>query len=327
MKYLKKHLYIFCILVLNLTISATNKTIKPPHLQKGDTVAIVAPAGFLKDKDAIKDGIVLLKEWGLNVVLGEHLFNKHNHFSGTDKERTSDLQKALNDSSIKAIWCARGGYGTNRVVSNLDFTSFLKNPKWIIGYSDITILHNAIHNLGVETIHGFMASSSSSINQSEINKTLKKALFGGKISYKVSSSTYNKTGNAEGVLVGGNLAILSSLLGTPYTLDTEDKILFFEDIGEYLYKIDRMVISLKMNGYFDNCKGIIIGSINKIPENDPRFVLTVEEIILNALEGENIPVLFDFPAGHIEENNSLIMGRKVSLKVGKKTSKVKFECE
>lgn len=320
------------VLLISITIENSysknnlkmSEFIKPSYLQKGDTVAIVAPASAIKDSTSIKNGIELLKSWGLNVVYGKHLFDKQNHFAGSDLNRTTDFQEAMDNPNIKAIWCARGGYGTVRIIEGLNFEKFIENPKWIIGYSDVTVLHNHIHSLGIETIHGIMATSSSSIENTDVSNSLKNALFGHKLSYKFHSSEKNRIGEETGILIGGNLSLLAAMLGTPSDLNTSNKIIFIEDIGEQLYRIDRMIMSLKQNDYFKNCNGVIIGGITDIPENDPPFGISVEDIILNAIGNKDIPVIFDFEAGHIKNNFSLILGREISIKSGKKNSKVVF---
>ena len=302
---------------------AQEKLKTPPYLQIGDTIAIVAPAGVLKNRvEMVNSAKRLAESWGLKVVLGEHLFNQNNHFSGTDEERAIDFQKALDNSNIKAIWAARGGYGCVRIIDKLDYSAFLKQPKWIVGYSDITAFHSQIHNLGVETIHGMMASSIEDKPQ-EIIETIssfKRVLFGEQISYKIPLSVYNRIAILEndkvlkGQLVGGNLALLTSMLGSSTQLNTEGKILFIEEIGEYKYAIDRMLQSLKRAGYFKNLKAVIVGDMSNIKKNTTSWGSTIEQLILDVLPKET-PVLFDFPAGHESENRALIFGRGIELAI------------
>lgn len=302
---------------------AQEKLKTPPYLQIGDTIAIVAPAGVLKNRvEMVNSAKRLAESWGLKVVLGEHLFNQNNHFSGTDEERAIDFQKALDNSNIKAIWAARGGYGCVRIIDKLDYSAFLKQPKWIVGYSDITAFHSQIHNLGVETIHGMMASSIEDKPQ-EIIETIssfKRVLFGEQISYKIPLSVYNRIAILEndkvlkGQLVGGNLALLTSMLGSSTQLNTEGKILFIEEIGEYKYAIDRMLQSLKRAGYFKNLKAVIVGNMSNIKKNTTSWGSTIEQLILDVLPKET-PVLFDFPAGHESENRALIFGRGIELAI------------
>ena len=323
-------LFIFSLLFNSFGYSQTNTSYtslkKPAYLKTGDTIAIVAPAGILKDKEPIEKAVKLVKSWGLHVVLGEHLFGNNFHFSGTEKERIKDFQTALDSKNVKAIWCGRGGYGTVRIIDDLDFTEFKKNPKWIIGYSDITVLHNHIHNLGYETLHAMMPVNMKVEEKKRLKtvKTFKKALFGKPLKYKIKESDYNKVGEAKGQLVGGNLSILQSLLGSVSSINTNQKILFFEDVGEYLYHIDRMVYALKRSGYFENCNGIIIGDMTNIKKNSKPFGQTVEEIVLEATKEYNFPILFGFPAGHDDINKALFLGREIKMNVKKQHSTVKF---
>lgn len=308
------------------SVSHSQNLIKPAYLKIGDTIAIVAPAGILRDKQPIKKAVKLIESWGLHVVLGKHLFGNNFHFSGTDSERIEDFQNALDAKNIKAIWCGRGGYGTVRIIDALDFTAFKKYPKWIIGYSDITVLHSHIHNLGFETLHAMMPVNMKVEEKKRVKtvKTFKKALFGKPLKYKIKESKYNKIGEAKGQLVGGNLSILQSLLGSVSSINTKGKILFIEDIGEYLYTIDRMVYALKRSGYFNECSGIILGDMTNIKDNSTPFGQTVEEIVLEATKEYNFPILFGFPAGHDNINKALLLGRKIKMKVSKQKSTVIF---
>ncbi|WP_372745197.1 LD-carboxypeptidase [Lutibacter sp.] len=300
--------------------------IKPAYLKVGDTIAIVATAGIIKDKSPILKAKELAESWGLKVILGKNTFNQAHHFAGSDADRTNDLQLVLDNKNVKAIWCARGGYGTVRIIDKIDFTEFKKHPKWIIGYSDITVLHSHIHNLGFETLHAILGTSldfNEEKNKPSI-ESFKKALFGEQLTYTVKESSYNKMGHVKGQLVGGNLSILQSLLGSKSSINTKDKILFIEEIGEYHYQIDRMLYALKRAGYFDNCKGLIIGGISKIRKNTTPWGQTIEALILDVTKEYNFPILFDFPAGHDIENNALILGRDIDLYVTKEFSVVKF---
>jgi muramoyltetrapeptide carboxypeptidase len=303
-----------------------SELMQPPYLHKGDTVMILATAGILKDSTLIENGIAVLKDWGLNFKLGKNLFKQNHHFAGSDKERIADLQEAVDNADIKAIWCARGGYGTVRIIDRIDFSKFIENPKWFIGFSDVTVLHSEIHKLGRESIHALMPSTikPDDDEQKKAIKSLKNALFGNNLIYRIDSSKFNKEGEAKGQLVGGNLSILYSLLGSKSSISTGGKILFIEDLGEYVYHIDRMLMNLKRNGYFDNCAGLIVGAINDIRENDVDFGKTIEEVILDAVKEYHFPVCFDFPAGHITDNRALIIGRVVILKVKEKKVIIKF---
>jgi muramoyltetrapeptide carboxypeptidase len=311
----------------------TNELMTPPYLQEGDTIAIVAPAGILKDReDTIQKAKELAENWGLIVVLGSNLFNQNNHFSGTDNERFQDFQEALDNKNIKAIWSARGGYGSVRILDKLNFTEFIAHPKWIIGYSDITAFHNHIHNLGIETMHGMMATSLEEIPEEilETKASFKKALFGEELKYSIPSSEDNRNAilNSgeilKGQLIGGNLSILTSMLGSNSQLLTEGKILFIEEIGEYKYSIDRMLQSLKRAGYFTKVKAVIVGNMSSIKKNSTQWGSTIEQLILDVIP-ENIPVLFDFPAGHEADNRALIFGRNVALEVDMENYSLVFE--
>jgi muramoyltetrapeptide carboxypeptidase len=332
----KISLFTSLLLMIFSSINAQEKINKlsiPPYLQKGDTIAIVAPAGILKNREGtIQKAKELAENWGLSVILGKNVFNQNNHFAGTDAERAADFQEALDNKSIKAIWTARGGYGSVRILDLLDFTKFKEHPKWIIGYSDITALHNHIHNLGIETMHGMMATSLEE-KPEEIIQTIssfKKALFGEKLKYSIPAPEGNRnailnSGEVlKGQLIGGNLSILTSMLGSNSQLLTEGKILFIEEIGEYKYSIDRMVQSLKRAGYFTKVKAVIVGNMSSIKKNSTQWGSTIEQLILEAIP-KNIPVLFDFPAGHEADNRALIFGRNVALEVDMEKYLLVFE--
>lgn len=307
-----------------------NNTIlkKPPYLKPGDTIAIVAPSGILKNRnDEINRAKKLLKSWQLNVVVGNNVFKTDNHFAGTDDERCEDFQNALDDPKIKAIWCARGGYGTVRILDKLDYTKFKEQPKWLIGYSDITALHNQIHNIGIETIHSIMCVSLPE-DFEEIKESIdafKASIFGKNLSYNLEGSEYNKTGIVSAPIVGGNLTILHTMLGSKTSIDTSGKILFIEEIGEYKYHIDRMLQSLKRAGYFTNCKGLIVGDISKLRKNTTLWGTSIEQLILDALQDYNFPIAFNMPAGHEDDNRALILGRIIDLKVEKNQSTITFK--
>lgn len=296
---------------------------KPPYLKQGDTIMIVAPAGFVPDSTEIEPGIALAKSWGLEVLVGKNAFRKHNHFAGTDDERQSDLQLALNDKTIKAIWCSRGGYGTVRIIDQIDFTAFEKNPKWVVGFSDITTLHTTIHNLGIATIHATMPGGMLRASD-DAKQTLYKALFGYGYAFEIPTNSLNKKGKAKGILIGGNLSILNSMIGSISEVNMYDKILFIEDVGEDLYRIDRMMYTLKRTGALKNLKGIIVGDFDYDAEKDTLFGGTHREIILNAVKEYDYPVLFDFPAGHVRDNRALIFGKEINVEVNEKLSKVAY---
>ncbi len=302
--------------------------IQPNYLKAGDTVAIVAPSGILNNREKeVNQAKDLLKSWGLNVIIGEHVFKRANHFAGTDDERAEDFQNALDNPNIKAIWCARGGYGTVRILDKLDYTKFKANPKWVIGYSDITAIHNQLNKEGSETIHALMCTSLTDDLAKIDNalETFKCALFGKPLNYSIESSSYNKMGTVSGQLVGGNLTLLHTMLGSKTSIDTSGKILFIEEIGEYKYHIDRMLQSLKRAGYFENCKGLIVGNMSKMRRNTTPWGTSVQQLILDVMAEYDFPILFDFPAGHEKDNRALILGRTIQLTVGSDQSMVVFE--
>ena len=325
------------IVAVNFVAFAQNSTekslempkelIQPSYLKAGDTVAIVAPSGILKDRDReVQQAINLLNSWDLNVIVGDYVYSQFNHFAGEDYERCIDIQKALDDPTISAIWCARGGYGTVRILDKLDYTKFKENPKWIVGYSDITALHNQVHNEGFQSMHALMCVSitkdlteiSNSIN------TFKSALFGMPSDYTLEGSEFNKIGEVSGPLVGGNLTMLHTMLGSKESIDTSEKILFIEEIGEYKYHIDRMLQSLKRAGYFDNLKGLVVGDMSKMRKNTTLWGTSVEQLILDALSDYDFPIAFNMPAGHEKDNRALILGRRIELKVAKESTSVVF---
>ncbi len=325
MKVTKLFLIAFLSLIIsnNQTQAQENtksELITPPYLQKGDTIAIVAPAGILTDrKDVIDQAKELAESWGLHVVYGKHLFDTVGHFSATDEERSEDFQTAMDNPNIKAIWAGRGGYGTVRILDRLDYTKFIESPKWVIGYSDITALHSHLNTLGYETIHGMMGTSMGDDAEKivETLKSFKKSLFGEKLSYSLVSVKENKKGNAKGKLIGGNLSLLASMLGSESQMNAEDKILFIEEVGEYKYSMDRMLQSLKRAGFFEKCKGIIVGDISKIKSNSTKWGSSMEQLILDVISEYDFPVLFKFPAGHEPDNRSLILGRTIEMNVTK----------
>ena len=293
-----------------------------PSLKTGDKIALVATARKVTLQE-LQPAISLLKSWGLVPVIGKSIGLEENQFAGSDQERAADLQQQMDDPNIKAIWCAKGGYGTVRILDLLDFSDFLKNPKWIVGYSDVTALHSQLHHLKVASLHGSIALGIEQ-KQETIQQLLQKALFGEDLSYVFSKDSFNRNGVATGELVGGNLSVLYSLIGSDADLDTKGKILFLEDLDEYLYHIDRMMQNLKRNGWFDQINGLIIGGLNDMNDNAIPFGKTAKEIIAETVAEYDFPVAFSFPAGHIEDNQPLILGRKVSLQVESNESHVMY---
>ena len=310
------------------SIEMTSELIQPPYLKAGDTVAKVAPSGILNDREReVQQAVELLKSWNLNVIVGSHVFSKADHFAGTDEERCEDFQNVLDNPRISAIWCARGGYGTVRILDKLDYTQFKKHPKWLIGYSDVTALHNQVHNAGVQSIHALMCVSlTEDLTEIEASvSSFKEAIFGNPRNYVLEGSNYNRIGEASGPLVGGNLTMLHTMLGSEESIDTSGKILFIEEIGEYKYHIDRMLQSLKRAGYFDNCNGLIVGDMSKMRTNTTLWGTSVEQLIRDALTDYDFPIAFNMPAGHEKDNRALILGRTVELKVAMDSTSVVFK--
>ncbi|HSH50480.1 MAG TPA: LD-carboxypeptidase [Bacteroidales bacterium] len=290
--------------------------ITPPKLKPGDAIGIVAPARKIEKSD-IEPAVKILEQWGLYIVFGKNLFNQERQFAGTDKERADDIQLLLDDSNIKAIFCARGGYGTIKTLRYLDFTRFVKKPKWIIGYSDITALHAHLHNLGIKSIHGIMPLNFPADGlENEATESLKKLLFGDTNTYKFNAHPFNKTGKSKGAVVGGNLSVLYSIAGTKYDIDTDYKILFLEDLDEYLYHIDRMMMNLKLSGKLDKLNGLIVGGMTDMNDNTIPFGKTAYEIIRDAVADYDYPVCYQFPAGHINNNLALVFGAKITVDIG-----------
>lgn len=313
------------LLILFLTVhsQAQKIMITPPYLQKGDTIAIVATARKNID-DNLKPAIALAKSWGLEVVIGKSIGLDDHQLAGTDEQRAADFQSMIDNPNIKAIWCVRGGYGTARMLDLVDFAKFKESPKWVIGFSDVTVLHSHLNTLGIASIHGIMPLNVEKASP-EVEETLRKSLFGETLEYTVSCENENKLGVAEGELVGGNLSILYSLMGSKSQVNCKGKILFLEDLDEYLYHIDRMMLSLKRCGCFEGLNGLVVGSFIKMHDNEIPWGKTAHQIILDVTKKYNFPIVFNFPAGHIHDNNTLIFGKKVSLNSNDKETILKFE--
>jgi len=290
--------------------------ITPAFLKKGDKIGIVAPARKIQMSE-IEAAIKVFEWWGLEVELGKNIFAQHQQFAGTDEQRASDLQDMFDNPEIKAIVSARGGYGTIKTMKHLSFTKFIENPKWIVGYSDITVLHAHLNqNLGIKSVHGTMPLNFlNDTSENKSIKSLKKALFGEHISYEIDDNDLNKLGKAEGELSGGNLSVIYSLAGTEFDINMDEKILFIEDLDEYLYHIDRMMMNLKHGGKLKNLKAIIVGGMTEMNDNIVAFGKSANEIILEAVQEYNYPVCFNFPAGHLKTNLALVLGSWVKLDI------------
>ncbi|NTE05163.1 LD-carboxypeptidase [Agrobacterium tumefaciens] len=294
---------------------------QPPYLKKGDKVALVCPAKKLPK--SIDHAIALLSSWGLEVIIGKSVYASHHQFAGTDELRTKDIQQFLDDPSIKAIIAGRGGYGTIRIIDELDFTQFNLNPKWVVGFSDITVLlSHIISQSEVQCIHGQMPYTFEESTPEALN-SLKKALFGEQQVYQYESEFPNRSGEATGLLIGGNLTLLAMLQGSVSEMDFNHKILFIEDVGEYEYSIDRMLRMLKRAGKLRHLKGLIIGAFNEIEFEKIPFGQTANEVIYDIIQEYDYPVCFNFPTGHIDHNLTMVLGAEVVLKV--ETNNVQFK--
>ena len=288
----------------------------PPYLKPSDQIRILSPSGTV-NPDYIDGAKTVLASWGLTVTEGDYARTEFGRFAGTKEQRTADLQLALDDPSVKAILCSRGGYGLAQIIDRLDFTAFATSPKWLIGFSDISILHSAISNLGIASIHGIMGMHLSKLPvDSDQVQNLKNILFGKLPVYTFSGEPANRMGNVRGKLIGGNLSVLIGLRGSSYDLNYGNAILFIEDVGEKPYQIDRMLQNLRLGGILGQISGLIIGQFSEC-EEDPLMMQSMQEIILSAVNEYDYPVCFNFPAGHVDYNLPLVLGAKVSLNVSK----------
>lgn len=311
------------------TFDELKKSKIPPYLIADDTIGITCPAGFITSAE-IEPSIIQMKSWGFKVVVGKTVDKRDFTFGGTDEERLADLQQMLDDPNIKAIMCARGGYGAIRILDQLDFSKYKSSPKWLIGFSDITILHSHINtNYGIATIHSKMCNSFPSDwakaepIQIETINSIHQVLHGDQMKYTTPYNVNNRMGTATGELIGGNLRCLENLAGSKSEIDTDGKILFVEDTGEYLYSIDRMFYNLKRSGKLDKLRGLIIGGFKvKIDTDNDGFSNTLEQIVLNKVAGFDFPVCFDFPVGHQRANFALKCGVKHRLEVWESGTKL-----
>lgn len=295
----------------------------PAYLKPGDLIGITCPSGYIMPED-LQPAVNKMKEWGFDIRLGDTAGKRDFTLAGDDEERAKDFQNMINDPTIKAIMLARGGYGAVRIIDKINFEKFVKKPKWIIGFSDATVFHCHINrNFGIASIHSKMCNSFpsdwSSAEQKQLDSidSIRKCLIGEKMTYKTLPGSNNRAGAEEGILIGGNLSILENLAASDSDISTESKILFIEEVEEYLYNIDRMLWNLKRSGKFDKLKGLIVGGFNKIKPDDPGedFGKTVYEMVLEKVKEYNYPVCFDFPVGHQKENYALKCGVKHKLTV------------
>lgn len=297
----------------------------PPFLRKGDTIAIACTARKVSPEE-LAPAVKVFESWGLTVRLSPYIYETNHQFAGTDAQRAEAFQQLMDDEEVKAIVCARGGYGTVRMIDLLDFSRFSASPKWIVGYSDVTVLHQHIYqHTSVCSLHATMPINMQAHNVDAVSvETLRKTLFGEALQYKVESHHLNRNGEAEGPLTGGNLSVIYSLLGSSSLVDTTGKILFLEDLDEYLYHIDRMMVALKRAGMLAGLKGLVIGSMSDMKDNTVPFGKQALDIISETVSSYHYPVMFGFPAGHEASNHSLIMGKRASLSVSSKEATLRF---
>ena len=293
----------------------------PPRLKRGDTVAVVSPSGII-DQLYIDNAVRLLGEAGYNVKVGAHANGQYHFFSGTVDQRLSDLNAAIKDESVKAIFCARGGYGAIQLIEGVHWSEFVENPKWLIGFSDVTVLHAKLNGLGLATIHGPMPKTfplAKSDDGGSLQQLLE-LLQGKNNAISIDDNALNVAGNANGQLIGGNLSIIYSLLATPFCFDTTDKILFIEDLCEQNYHLDRMMNSLKYSGFLSKLSGVMVGQFTDMKDSSPSFGSDAYAIIYHYLKPLNIPVCFNLPVGHTTKNYPLILGADVTLNVSGQTT-------
>ncbi len=297
---------------------------KPLLLKPGDKVAIVAPSSRI-EADYIEKSISVFEDWGLIVEKGKHLLTGFHQFSGTDAQRLEDFQHAIDSEEVKAIICARGGYGAIRLLDKISWIKFAQNPKWLVGFSDVSAFHFSIQNMGIQSIHAIMP-----INIGKLYATsrevelLGQAIFDGKIEYELPTHKLNVPGTEIATVVGGNLSILHALAATSYGLDLTNKILFIEDVGEKYYHLDRMMQSLRLSGKLDSLSGLIVGGLSEMTDNKRPFGKSPEEIVSEVVQGFDFPVVFGFPAGHITNNEPIILGAKTALEVTPDFVKIRF---
>ena len=297
---------------------------RPNYLKKGDSVALIATAKKI-DRGDLDGAMREIESWGLNVVMGPHLFAIDRQFAGTDEERASDLQWAIDNDKVKAVLFARGGYGTARIIDLIDWTKFSQKPKWLCGFSDLSVLHSHVsRHLNIETLHSTMPIFFKNGDKNEGSESLRKALFGEHETIKWNAHALNRPGKVTNELVGGNLSVLYSISGTPSQPLYDHKILFIEDLTENLYHLDRMMMQFKRAGYLTKLKGLVVGQFTEMEDNVIPFGRTAEEIILEAVSEFDFPVAFNAPIGHVDHNEAVFCGREVRLLVDSVHSIISF---
>jgi len=295
-------------------------------LKKGDLIAIIAPAKAIEE-EFVFHAMAFFKDAGYRVMIGRNTLGNYHYFSGTDQQRREDFQQAIDNPEVKAILCARGGYGAVRIVDGIKWNYFQEHPKWIIGYSDITVFHQQIQRMGMKSIHATMPLNFME-NTPESLQTLLDAIEGKSYKIQINSATENKYGKTTGVLIGGNLSVLCSLIGTNGQADYTKKILFIEEVDEQLYAIDRMFFTLKKAGVWQQIEGLIVGGMTNCKDTTTKTIgMNIQEMVLQHVGYRNIPVCFDFPAGHIDDNRALVMGEKIQIEINQKDTTVIFPGE
>jgi muramoyltetrapeptide carboxypeptidase len=301
--------------------------IQPAFLQKGDTLAIIAPARKYEES-SISTAIQLLESWGLHIKVGSNVFNhSHSYLSSSDENRATDFQHAIDDDTVKAILCARGGYGCTRIIDQLNFSNLIKNPKWVIGFSDVTAIHLQMHSLGLQSIHATMPVLFSNEHAKDSLESLRQLLFGKPQTLSVAACAENRSGIATGLLLGGNLSLLVDSLGTPSEPEMQGKILIIEEVDEYFYKLDRMFVQLKRSGKLSSLAGLAIGYFTDIKESTLPFGESVMEIVNHHTREYDYPLAFNFPIGHAQPNMAWIEGANITLTVGERGSKISYTKE
>jgi muramoyltetrapeptide carboxypeptidase len=296
----------------------------PPLLKAGDKIAIVAPARKI-DQSLVERSVEILQEWGLQTVLSKNLFSsKHSYLSGSDDERLSDLQSALDDHTIKAIVCARGGYGSTRIIDDVDLSVMISKPKWLIGFSDITSIHLLLLSERIKSIHATMPVLFPRAESLVSTESLRKLLFNGVAQLSAEPSPFNRGGEVQAVVVGGNLSLIVDSIGTASEISTENRILVIEEVDEYFYKLDRMMTQLKRAGKLSKLSGLVVGHMTDIKNGELTFASRFEDVILDAVSDYSYPVAFSFPTGHENPNFAWIQGGSASLRVTTEGTSLKF---